>query len=248
MIRIIGNHVSPYAKKVYVALAMKGVAHEVDPVVPFLASDAFTALSPLRRIPVLIDGDLVLNDSTVICEYLDEMYPDPPLMPRSPADRARARWMEEYADTRLGDVVLWKLFFQKLVGPRVLKQPTDEILVEQALTTDLPQIMDWMEPQAPAGGFLFGEHPMMADIAWAAILRNAALVGWTPDAARWPRVAGWIARTAALPAFAESVRLEQVVLTTRPADQPAALAAAGVRVAADSLAGREPRPRVMERT
>lgn len=247
MIRIIGNHVSPYAKKVLIALAMKGVPHEVDPVVPFLGSDAFTALSPLRRIPVLIDGDLVLNDSTVICEYLDETYPDPPLMPRTAADRARARWLEEYADTRAGDVVLWKLFFQKLVGPRVLKQPTNETLVEQALTTDLPQIMDWIEQQAPTTGFLFGEEPMMADISWAAMLRNAALVGWTPDADRWPRTAAWIARTAAVPAFADCVRLEQVTLTTRPADQPAALAAAGCRIVTDSVAGREPRARVMER-
>src|SRR5436309_11761685 len=100
---IIGNHVSPYARKVFVALDHKGVDYELDPIVPFYGTDAFTRVSPLRRIPVLIDGELVLNDSTVIAEYVDERWPEPPLMPRSPADRARARWMEEYADSRLGD-------------------------------------------------------------------------------------------------------------------------------------------------
>ncbi|WP_204336700.1 glutathione S-transferase family protein, partial [Proteus mirabilis] len=68
----------------------KGVDYELDPIVPFYGTDAFTRVSPLRRIPVLIDGELVLNDSTVIAEYVDERWPEPPLMPRSPADRARA--------------------------------------------------------------------------------------------------------------------------------------------------------------
>ena len=66
MIRIIGNHVSPYARKVFLALDHKGIDYEIDPIVPFFGGDEFTRLNPLRRIPVLIDGDLVIPDSTVI--------------------------------------------------------------------------------------------------------------------------------------------------------------------------------------
>ena len=68
MLRIIGNHVSPYARKVFLALDHKRVEYEIDPIVPFFGGDEFTRLNPLRRIPVLIDGDLVIPDSTVICE------------------------------------------------------------------------------------------------------------------------------------------------------------------------------------
>jgi len=155
MLRIIGNHVSPYARKVFLALDHKGVEYEIDPIVPFFGDDEFTRLNPLRRIPVLIDGDLVIPDSTVICEYLDDRYPEKPLYPADPAQRARARWLEEFADSRLGDVMIWKLFFQRNVKPRVWKQETDEDAVAAVLTRDLPEIMDWLEPQAPAAGFVF---------------------------------------------------------------------------------------------
>lgn len=241
MIRILGTHVSPFARKVLVALRLKGIDFELDPLVPFLGSDAFDALSPLRRIPVLIDGDLVLNDSTVICEYLDEAYPGVPLMPRSPVDRARARWIEEYADTRLADLMVWRLFFERRVKPAVYKEPTDEALVERTIAHDLPVAMDWLERQAPADGFLFGEQVSTADIAVASVVRNAIIGGWTPD--RWPRTRDWVARVWDVPAFAESIRAEQVMLTTRFPDQRAAMEALGFRMAADTIGGRSPRPR-----
>jgi len=241
MIRVVGTHVSPFARKVLVALRMKGIDFELDPIVPFLASDAFDAVSPLRRIPVLIDGELVLNDSTVICEYLDEAYPHVPLMPGTPAERARARWIEEYADTRLADLMVWRLFFERRVRPAVFKEPTDEALVERTVAVDLPDAMDWLERQAPAAGFLFGNQLCTADIAVASVARNALLAGWTPD--RWPRTAGWIARVGEVPAFAESVRAEEVMLSTRFPDQRAALEALGFRISEDTLAGRTPRPR-----
>ena len=236
MLRIIGNHVSPYARKVFLALDHKGIDYEIDPIVPFFGDDEFTRLNPLRRIPVLIDGDLVIPDSTVICEYLDDRYPDKPLYPADPAQRARARWLEEFADSRLGDVMIWKLFFQRNVKPRVWKQETDEDAVAAVITRDLPEIMDWLEPQAPVGGFVFDDLSMI-DLTFASFFRNAALAGWTPDAARWPRTAAWIDHVFATPLFARSVMVEQIMLTTRGADQRAALEAAGLKVADSSVRG-----------
>ena len=61
---IIGNYISPYVRKVLVCLEHKGIAYQIDPMTPFIGNDAFTALSPLRRVPVLLDGELVLNDSS----------------------------------------------------------------------------------------------------------------------------------------------------------------------------------------
>ncbi|MGE0180272.1 MAG: glutathione S-transferase family protein, partial [Sphingomonas sp.] len=118
--KIIGSYVSPYVRKVLACMALKGIEdYEIDPITPFYGGDEFARLSPLRRIPVLIRDDLVLNDSTVICGWLDEAFAGPPLLPAAPDDRARARWLEEFADTRLGDLCIWGLFYQRVVGPIV---------------------------------------------------------------------------------------------------------------------------------
>src|SRR5277367_454595 len=102
MATIIGGPVSPYARKVMVVCDIKGVAWECDPIIPFQGNDDFSRVSPLRRIPVFIDDQVTLSDSTAIAEYLDERYPTPPLFPKTPAARAHARWLEEFADTRMG--------------------------------------------------------------------------------------------------------------------------------------------------
>jgi len=232
---IIGSHVSPYVRKVIVALEAKGIAYEIDPIVPFFGNDEFTRLSPLRRIPVLIQGDLVLNDSTVICEYLDEAWPEPPMMPRSPVDRARARWMEEYADSRLGDLIIWRLFYRRIVAPRVYKLEPDEAAIAQVTGVDLPAALDWIEERAPEDGFLF-DHACTADVTYAAFFRNAAIAGWTIDAARWPKTAAWIARVEAVPAFAATMKYEAAILGAKTHERADALRAAGARVSDKAMA------------
>ena len=241
---IIGNHVSPYARKVFVALDMKGVEYEIDPIVPFFGTDAFTEVSPLRRIPVLIDGELVLNDSTVIAEYADERWPEPPLMPKGAENRARARWMEEFADSRLGDLIIWRLFYQKTIVPYVWKREPDAALIASTVERDLPEALDWIEARAPAQGFLF-DHVCTADISYACFFRNASLAGFEIDADRWPRTAGWIARVQAVPAFAATMKFEAAIVGVRSADRAEALRAAGARVAATSYGDRVPHRSIM---
>ncbi|WP_109808726.1 glutathione S-transferase family protein [Sphingosinithalassobacter portus] len=241
---VIGSYVSPYARKAIVALAIKGIAHEVDPITPFYGNDEFTRLSPLRRIPVLIDGDLVLNDSTVICEYLDEIRPDPPLMPQSPADRARARWLEEYADSRLGDLMIWRLFYPRSVAPRVFGRQPDEAAIARVIESDLPEALDWIEAHAPAQQFLFGLL-CTADIAYGAFFRNALLAGWTTDPQRWPRTAAWIQRIWAVPEFARTIAFEQAIVTTPFAERRAVLEALGANLSVRSWAQAEPRASIM---
>ena len=199
-VTVVGSYISPYVRKVLVCLHLKGVAYDIDPIVPFFGSDEFSRLSPLRRIPVLLDADVTICDSTIICEYLDERIPTPPLFPRDPADRARARWLEEVADTRLGEVIIWRLFNQRVIAPAVWGRPTDEAVVAQTLEHDLPSALDYLEAQVPADGYLFG--PMcMADIAIGAFFRNAAFARYTVDAVRWPRTAAFLARVLDHPSF-----------------------------------------------
>jgi glutathione S-transferase len=242
---IIGNYVSPYARKVLVTLALKGVPYRIDPLVPFFGNDDFLKLSPLRRIPVLIDDQVTLTDSTVINEYLDERYPAPPLMPANPADRARARWLEEFADTRLCDLLIWGLFFQQAIRPAVLGEETDTARVAQILDSELPAAMDYLEGQAPADGFLFGDTLSLADIALVAPFKNALFVRWRPDAGRWPKMAGLIARAFAQPAFKSLEPFETLCLKTSVKEQRAGLASLGAPLADVDYRGDTPRRGLM---
>src|SRR4051812_46197805 len=162
--KIIGSFVSPYVRKVLACMNLKDLAYEIDPITPFYGDDEFERLSPLRRIPILIDGDVAVSDSSVICAYLDDAYPERPLLPSSPADRARARWFEEYADTRLGDLFIWGLFYQRNVRPLVWGEPTDEQRVRDTIEQGLPKELDYLERELPASGYLFGDLGL-ADIA-----------------------------------------------------------------------------------
>jgi len=243
--KIVGSYVSPYVRKVLACLSLKGLSYEIDPITPFFGGDEFERLSPLRRIPLLIDGDLTLCDSSVICAYLDEAYPARPLLPVGPRDRARARWLEEYADTRLGDVFIWGLFYQKFVHPAVWGRPGDQARVDRVLAEDLPASLDYLERELPADGFLFGEQIGLADIAIASFFRNGAYVGVEPDPERWPHTAGFVERALAHPCFAGLLPFERAQLSTDPKGRRKALLAIGAPLTAESLATREPRPGLM---
>ena len=125
MIRIIGSYLSPYVRKVLVALELKGLPYEIDPIVPFMGDERFSLLSPLRRIPVYSDERVTLTDSSVICQYLEDTHPEPALYPLDVAERAQARWLEEYADTRLADVLIWGLFNETMIAPAVWGRAPD---------------------------------------------------------------------------------------------------------------------------
>lgn len=243
--KIIGSYVSPYVRKVLACFALKGLDYEIDPITPFFGNEQFGRLSPLRRIPVLIDGDLTLCDSSVICAYLDEAWPEPPLLPADPKDRARARWLEEYADTRLGDVFIWGLFYPKFVHPIVWGEPGDAARIDRTLGEDLPRELDWLEGELPGSGWLFGGDIGLADISIATFFRNGAHVGVEPDPRRWPRVAGFVERALAHPCFAGLLPFERVQLGASPAGRRQALLAAGAPLTAETMATREPRRGVM---
>ncbi len=241
---VIGSYISPYVRKVLGALHLKRIAYEIDPIVPFFGNQEFSRLSPLRRIPVLIDRDTALCDSSVICEYLDEKWPEPPLLPQGPERRARARWLEEYADSRLGEVLIWGLFQQRVIRPAIWREAEDEAIVQQMLRVELPQVLDFLERELPAEGFLFGS-PGSADFALAAPFRNAAFARFEIDAARWPRSAAYVARVLDCDALARLRPFEELSLRTPPQDARAALAAAGAPISAASYGTSTPRRGLM---
>jgi glutathione S-transferase len=231
---IVGSYVSPYVRKVLACMNLKGLNYQVDPITPFFGNDEFRRLSPLCRIPVLIDGDFSVSDSSVICGYLDEAYPGHALLPTDPKDRARARWLEEYADTRLGDLLIWSFFYQRVVKPLVWGEPADEARVQKALDEDIPAALDYLEGELPAEGFLFGEIGV-ADIAIASFFRNAHYAAYNIDASRWPKAATFVERTLGHSCLATLLPFEDVQRNASIKGRRQALIDAGARLTETSL-------------
>jgi glutathione S-transferase len=243
-VTIVGSFLSPYVRKVLVCLDLKGVPWEIDPIVPFFGDDRFSQLSPLRRIPVLIDEQVTLADSSVICQYLEDRHPKPSLYPASIVDRARARWLEEFADSRMGEVFIWKLFNQVAIKPFVWGEATDTAVVEKTLREDVPQVLDYLEAQAPAEGFLFGALSI-ADISLACFFRNAAYARFRPDAARWPFTAALVERVLKLESFEKLKPFEDRLRRTPLGEQRAALAEMGAPLTRDTYGTSAPRRGMM---
>jgi glutathione S-transferase len=101
MIQLYTFQLCPFAHRVRLALAEKGVAAELIEIDLKNKPASFGRITPFGRVPVLLHGEVKLWESAVINEYLDEVFPDPPLMPASPADRALARVWVKFADERL---------------------------------------------------------------------------------------------------------------------------------------------------
>jgi len=245
---IVGNYLSPYVRKVLLGLEIKGIAYEVDPLVPFFGNDAFSRLSPLRRIPVLIDhspgGDLVLTDSTVISEYLEERKPEPRLYPQDIRDRARARWLEEFADTRMGDVLIWRYFAQLAIKRGVWGEEPDRAQMERTMNEEIPSVFDFLEAEAPEAGFRFGALGM-ADLASACFIRTATYARFQIDAARWPKTAAWMERTIQAAPFEKLAKYETVIARMPVAQHREALRSLGAPISVENYSDAKPRRGIM---
>ena len=204
--KVYGSPLSPFVRKVLVALQLKELEYEQDPVAPNALPPGYLKISPLGKIPAFTDGDLAIPDSTVICEYLEEQYPHPPLLPADNRQRAQARWFEEYADTRLVEL-LGGLFFERILKPLFLQQPADEEKVRHTIDDPLPQAQDYLEGQLPAEGFLFGGIGL-ADISLVSPFINGEYARYRIDAARWPKLAAYIERIKEHPVVAGQLRAE----------------------------------------
>ena len=210
MIKVYGVHGSPFVRKVFVALDMKGIPYEVAQQMPFSRDTEYLKINPLGKVPALIDGDLTLGDSKVICQYLEKAYPEIPLYPTDPSDWARATWYEDLCGGRVAELA-GGIFFQRFMRPFVLKQEADEVLVAKIIDRDLPPMLDYLESQIPSEGFIFGDF-MMADLSIVSPFINAGYAGYQVDAARWPAVAGLIARVKQQPQVKAVLALEAKAL------------------------------------
>ncbi len=105
MIRLCGFRISNYHNKVRIALLEKGIAHEEDEGVKPSQKDDYLAKSPMGKVPYLeVDGRRI-RESAVILEYLEDAYPERPLLPKDPLERARVREIVVFLELHLELVV-----------------------------------------------------------------------------------------------------------------------------------------------
>lgn len=177
----------PYCARVRIVLAEKGVPYDTV-VVDLDDRPAWIyEKNPLGKVPVLEEADFVLPESAVIMEYLEERYPEPPLWPADPAERAAGRLLVER--------------FDRLSRPYyALRRGDEDARVRlDAELTGLDTLLD-------GRSFLTGSEFGLADAAYLPwILRAETMLGVDLDA--HPPLADWVERTRDRPAVAAETAL-----------------------------------------
>jgi glutathione S-transferase len=147
----------------------------------------------------------------VICDYLENVHPEPALYPAAPRDRARALWFEEYGDTVLTQVCA-RVFWMYIIIPIRSGAPTDQAEVDAFREEHFPGAFDYLEEVAPNGAGMIDGQFGITDISLAAPVRLLDLAGAPLDAARWPRFEAYYRRTIER-ASAQSIYEEEISAT-----------------------------------
>jgi glutathione S-transferase len=197
---------SLFSRKVEIALREKGIPYDRE-FVAFTQEKGYeprhpavVAANPKRQVPVLVDGDLALFDSTVILEYLEELYPTPSLFPATPQERARCRLLELDADEILFAPVRSLLF--RTEPPHAdaaihTRRVAEGKAAEAVMATRFAELATRLGQQ----DYFLGSQLTIADIGlFMTILFTQRLGG--PPLDPHPALAAWYRRLLARPAFA----------------------------------------------
>ena len=194
---------STNVERVALALAHKGVDVQWVDVDPADRSPV-VEVSGQELVPVLVDGELILSDSPVILEYLDDRFPEPPLLPRDPARREELRCFLDWFNE------IWKRP-PNLIAAEEEKPEPDRARIDE-LRAWIATALGRFEALLAGREFLFGDELTAADVTAFPFLKYALL--WTdgdPDRfheilretmqldGRYPRLDAWIRRVDALP-------------------------------------------------
>jgi len=237
---------SSASRRVRLCLAEKGLAYEsrlVDMIKGDQHSPEYLAMNPNGVVPTLLHGGRVLFESAFIAEYLDECFPEPPLLPRDAYERLQVRNFVRWVDEKcLPNLIVfnWSIAMQPVASQwsaeqlaerlarvpsaerreawtRVASKPyTDDEKAEAML--GLLALLTKMEAllQASGSGWLIGERFSLADIAATPFVMRIGELN-APALAASERVSDWWQRVQARPSFA-TARIEPFVGRTAPTD------------------------------
>ncbi len=199
MVLLYEHPLSPYAQKVKIALAEKGIEFECRLPNFMSGSDPeFEATSPRLEVPTLVDGDTRVFDSTIILEYLEDRWPAPALLPATPPDRARARMLEEMCDTYY-EAINWAA-----MEIRVFRRATGE-LADRLLARGTAQVAGvnaWLERQLGDRQWFNGGSFGWGDVSVVPFVYGGAITGNPPAGAR---LAAWLERARSRPSVAAAL-------------------------------------------
>jgi len=185
----------PFSQKVRVVLAEKDLEYEkifVDLRKQEQKSPDFLRLNPYGKVPVLIDEDEVMYESTVINEYLEDEYPIPRLMPEDSGGRARVRLLEDYCDNSFIPATT-----TLLAQLRKTEAERDAQRVEQA-REDLRRGLYYLSDRLAGYDYLVGKEFTLADAAFAPRIMVIGRLGVELEPAL-SNVQAWIERIRARP-------------------------------------------------
>ena len=192
MLTLFEHPLSPYAQKVKIALYEKGIPFEAK--IPDLFGETeqvFLDSSPRREVPTLVDGDFTVFDSTIILEYVEDRFPEPPLLPPTPRDRARVRMLEEICDTYY-EAINWGLAEIRVFN-RAQGALADEMIARAG--KQLAGLHRWLERELDEREHFNGRTFGWGDLSVYPYAAASALWGFPPPTGS--RLAGWLDRVAA---------------------------------------------------
>ena len=159
MLRLCGFHISNYFNKVRIAMLEKGLDFELDPTCRPSQKEDFLARTPLGKVPFLeVDGQHLV-ESQVICEYLEEAYPQKPLYPREPLARARVRELIAIMELHM-ELVARRLYRSLFFGGG---PASDEL--KQSVQSDLAKGLRAFRMRAKFDPYVAGADLTLADCA-----------------------------------------------------------------------------------
>ena len=201
MIVLYEHPLSPYAQKVKIVLLEKGLAFEARMPNPtdLGPNSDFVRASPRGEVPVLIDGEARIFDSTIICEYLEDAYPEPPMRPKAPLERARVRMLEDTCDT-IFEAVNWGVSEIVAFG-RATGELREQLLARAA--QQIAGIHRWLERELGARRFFNGDAFGLGDACVYPYVAGAAGQIAPPPAGS--KLADWFARVLPRPSVQRCV-------------------------------------------
>lgn len=193
MLKLYSHPFSTFGRRVQIALKEKSIPCEqvlVDMAARKHREPEYLALNPYSRVPTLVDGELVLYESTAILNYLETLFPEPPLVPADAKGRALVDMHMKLCDLQFtrqaGTIIFPKRFLPQ--------ERWDEKLFAQ-MRVELDKHLAILERQLGDNEYVVGKQYSLVEVCYGPFLSFLDLIGVTPP----PRVAEWSKRILSRP-------------------------------------------------
>lgn len=179
MLIVYEHPLSPYAQKVKISLREKGIEFETRlpaGIGTGSTPDDFMKGNPRGEVPFLRDGDAAIFDSTIILEYIEDKWPTPPMLPKSPLERARVRLIEDVMDCHY-EPINWGLGelnnFKRATG-----ELKDTIMARAG--EQIAGLHAWLERELGDREWFNGDNFGWGDLSVVPYINGSAGSGFTP--------------------------------------------------------------------